>query len=86
MLVCGKKRGNTKCFLIHKDKKEIYKAFFYVNHFDKIIKEQYLGYLKKQDMKVAILTSLTYDMWNLFTEKVVLLIDQIHVTRRGDDC
>lgn len=78
LLVCGKKRGNTKCFLIQREKKEIYNAFFYVNHFDKIIKEQYLGYLKRQDMKLAILTSLTYDMWNLFTEKVVLLIDRIH--------
>ena len=29
-------------------------------------------------MKVAILTSLTYDMWYLFAEKVVLLSDYIH--------
>ena len=78
LLVCSKKRGNTRCFIIHNNKKELYRAFFYLHHFPKIIREQYLGYLKRPKMKVAILTSLTYDMWYLFAEKVVLLSDYIH--------
>lgn len=78
LLVCSKKRGTTKSFIIPYEKKRIYNAFFYLQNFNKIIKEAYLGYLKKEDLKIAILTNVTFDMWQLFREKVVILTDYIH--------
>jgi len=78
VLICSKKRGNTKCFVIDQKMIEVYRSYFYIHNFDKIIKEEFLGCLKKQTIELPILTSLTHSMWSLFCEKVVLLLDYIH--------
>ena len=77
LLVCSKRRSTSKTFIIDRRKLDPYKAFFYVFHFDKIIKEKFLGQLKKQKEKLAILSSMTFNMWLLFTKNVVLLLDQL---------
>ena len=76
-LVCSKKRGTTKAFVIPKETIIKYKAFFYLQNFEKIIKETYLGYIKKQDKKIAILSILTFTMWETFSKHVITLLDQI---------
>lgn len=77
LLVCSKRRSTSKTFIIDRRKLDPYKAFFYVFHFDKIIKEKFLGQLKKQKEKLAILSSMTFNMWLLFTKYVVLLLDHV---------
>ena len=84
LLVCSKRRGATRCFVLSKDILPLYNAIFYVHHFDNIIKESFLGFIKKDSKKTAILGHMCWSMWCLFTEKVSVLLDfmQVDVERK----
>jgi len=79
LLVCSKRRGSSRCFILSRDILPLYNAIFYVQHFDKIMKEAFLGLIKKDSKKKAILGELCWNMWCLFTEKVALLLDSMQV-------
>ncbi len=79
LLVCSKRRGGSRSFIVSKDIAVLFNALFYVQNFDKIIKESFLGLIKKDSKKLSILGHMCWSMWCLFTQKVSVLLDYMNL-------
>ncbi len=77
LLVCSRRRGNTRCFIVTDRMAELYNAVFVVQNFHRIIKELFLCRIKQQTKKVSILAELCWSSWNIFLDKVTVLLDHI---------
>ena len=77
LLVCSRRRGNTRSFIVTDRTAELYNAVFIVHNFHRIIKELFLCRIKQQTKKVSILADLCWSSWNIFLEKVTVLLDHI---------
>lgn len=79
LLVCSKRRVGTRSFVVSVDIGKLYNAIFCVQNFDRIIKECFLGFIKKDEKNVSILGHMCWHMWCIFTEKVSVLLDYMHL-------
>ena len=75
LLICSKRRGGTRCFIVKSDIGKLYNAIFSVQNFDRIIKESFLGFIKKDEKNISILGPMCWSMWELFSRKVSILLD-----------
>lgn len=86
LLICSKRREGTRCLIVTSDIGKLYNAIFFVQNFDRIIKESFLGFIKKDKKNTAILGPMCWSMWELFSRKVSILLDHSLLNvKRGEE-